>query len=175
MLLTVAAERFMFLGIHEKGFTLIELIVVFAIISVVSIIGVAAFLDYSRTQTVNDAALSFATVLQTAKSRAQSQVKPSSGTCVATPQVLDGYRVTVISTQTYRMEAVFGQGACIERDETKTLPQGVSFSASGQSFLFRVLSGAVDGAGSLGTTVAVTGFSKVRVVTVYSDGRIAIN
>lgn len=161
----------MFLGIHEKGFTLIELIVVFAIISILSIIGVAAFLDYSRTQTVNDAALSFATVLQTAKSRAQSQVKPPFGVC---GQVLDGYRVAVILPQTYRMEAVFGAGACTQPVETKTLPQGVLFSASGQSFLFRVLTGAVEGAGS-GTRVEVTGFGKERVVTVYADGRIAIN
>lgn len=158
----------------QKGFTLVELIVVFAIIATLSMAGVAAFVDYSRAQAVQNASLDFATVLQTAKSRAQSQVRQTQGVCVgASP--LDGYRVIVVSNQTYRIESVFGGNACSQPLETKTLAPNVTFQTAGNAFLFRVLSGLVDGASATGTRVVVVGYGKSKGVTVYQDGRIEVN
>ena len=65
----------------EKGFTLIELMVVFSILAVLSTIGVAAFVSFSRTQTLNAAASDIKSMLNLAKSRAYSQVKPSVTPC----------------------------------------------------------------------------------------------
>lgn len=58
----------------NRGFTLIELLVVFSVIITLSVVGIAAFVDYSRAQTVQSSANELATMLQTAKSKAQSQV-----------------------------------------------------------------------------------------------------
>src|SRR5438552_2940773 len=77
----------------NKGFTLVELIIVLAVLGILSASGLAAFVDYSRKSAIAAATSDVAITLQTAKSRAQSQVKPVTGSCVS--QTLDGYKVTV--------------------------------------------------------------------------------
>lgn len=126
------------------GFTLIELIVVVSILTVLSTLGIAAFINYSRTQALNEAVSDVATMLQTAKSRAQSQVKPTSGACASSP--LDGYRVTFSSASpTYKLEVVCGGNTLSPPIETKNLPQDIAFVnlTSEIPLLFEVLSGRV--------------------------------
>jgi len=62
--------------IHSsKGFTLIELIVAFSIISIISVVGFASFVTYSRTQAIDNEANQLVSTLNLAKAKAQSQVK----------------------------------------------------------------------------------------------------
>lgn len=60
------------------GFTLIEMLVVFSLVSVVSGIGFASFMQYSRRQSVVQAAADFKQTLDLARFNALSSVKPES-------------------------------------------------------------------------------------------------
>ena len=64
----------------EKGFTLLELIVVFSIIAILSTIGLASFVNYSKAQILQGSANDIISTLNTAKSKAASQIKPN--TCL---------------------------------------------------------------------------------------------
>ncbi|HSX40636.1 MAG TPA: prepilin-type N-terminal cleavage/methylation domain-containing protein [Candidatus Saccharimonadales bacterium] len=59
-----------------KGFTLIELLIVIAVVGLFSTLGVAAFIQYNHSQALGSATSTVVNMLTTARSRAQSQVKP---------------------------------------------------------------------------------------------------
>src|SRR3989344_5954196 len=83
------------------GFTLIELIVVFSIFSILSALGLASFVTYSRAQAVTTERNNLIQTLNVAKSRAQSQVKPS--TCTT----LVGYSVVLdTANERYTLNAL---------------------------------------------------------------------
>src|SRR5258708_37050931 len=96
----------------SKGFTLIELIVVFSIMAILAVAGLAAFVDFSRQQTINTVAQDVKTMVFSARSRAASQVslcpsgqtfngylilfcpKPAGDAC-ATCNISSGYQLDV--------------------------------------------------------------------------------
>lgn len=131
---------------YRNGFTLIELIVVVSILVILSTLGIAAFVNYSRMQSLNTAASDVAVMLQTARSRAQSQVKPASGVCLSLP--LDGYKVTFSPTErTYKLEVVCGGNPLSPAVETKSLPQNITFAnfTTETSLTFGILTGRLEG------------------------------
>src|SRR3989344_2199444 len=86
----------------RKGFTLIELTIVFSVIAILSVIGLSVSIDYNRTQIVNSAYEELKTTINTAKSRASSQRKPTD--CTGT---LSGYQVVIDqATSQYYLYAV---------------------------------------------------------------------
>jgi prepilin-type N-terminal cleavage/methylation domain-containing protein len=78
----------------RRGFTLIELMVVISITAALGVLGMAGFSSYNQVQVLQTSASGVVSMLNLAKSRAQSQVKPS-GLCPGTSK-LDGYVVKVI-------------------------------------------------------------------------------
>lgn len=162
----------------NQGFTLIELVVVLSVIAILSTVGIAAFVSYSRTQTLNTAVLDLVSMLNVAKSRSMSQVKPAGVTCAK----LDGYKMTICrggcteSNQTYEFRVIC-QGNESNSLETKSLPKGINFDSSREtSFFFPVLTGGVDGATAIGTTITLNGYGdQTKTITIYSDGRIITN
>lgn len=139
----------------NTGFTTIELLIVFSIIAILSMVGIAAFVNYSRTQALNTATSELVTLLNTARSRAQSQVKPS----VCSTQELNGYEVRLcgidssecINSSGYNYELDVKCGGNPHLVEGKKLPANITFSdvvyppSSGKpSYLFTVLNGGVD-------------------------------
>jgi prepilin-type N-terminal cleavage/methylation domain-containing protein len=58
----------------SQGFTLIELVVAFSIMAILSTIGVASFVSYSQSQVLQQTENDLATALNTAKSLSASQV-----------------------------------------------------------------------------------------------------
>lgn len=138
------------------GFTLIELVVAFSIIAVLSTIGVAAFLDYSRSQTLQQATNDLITTINAAKSKAIAQIKPNDARCLP-DKVLSGYKV-VLNTGQYTLYAVCGgfnvpiPPATDATPITTKLPKGVSFDSSmtlPMTITFGVLTGGVVGSGSI--------------------------
>jgi len=155
----------------EKGFTLIELMVVFSIFAVLSTIGVAAFVSFSRTQTLNAAASDIKSMLNLAKSRAYSQVKPSVTPCNTSQ--LDGYKVKIDSMGgSYDLIAQCG-GLDTAPIRTGRLPSGYSFTTGPptppSTFFFPVIKGGVVGNGNVGIN---NGFGQWAIISVSSDGNI---
>lgn len=144
----------------QLGFTLIELAVVISILAILTTVGLAAFVSYSRTQTIASAASDLSTILNLAKSRSFSQVKPEQ--CVN--QSLDGYKVLIfLSSNSYEMDAVCSGN--VYKIKSVNLPQNVVFSSdatTSTSFFFPVISGGVLGSGS----VVLSGFGQTRTITV---------
>ncbi len=159
----------------KRGFTLIELLVVFTVIAIVSTVTVASFVSYNKKSSLKQAASDVASLLRDAKSRTQSQIKPSS--C---PGVLDGYQVTICgltnstcdTANTYRLSVVCSGTATLIT--TRTLPKNINFSNTGTTsvtFLFKVLSNGVTGVG----TIALTGYgSDAATVSVGSGGTLSV-
>jgi prepilin-type N-terminal cleavage/methylation domain-containing protein len=85
---------------YKNGFTLIELIVVFTVIAILSTIGTVSFVSYSRQQSLSQATNDLVQTLNTAKSLSASQLKTldrngsGSKDCLDT-QTLNGFGVQV--------------------------------------------------------------------------------
>ncbi len=73
---------------NSAGFTLLEIIVVFSVIAIIATVGIAAFVNYSKIQTLQTAYLDLKNTLSIAKSYSQSQLKPTECS-----NVLNGYEV----------------------------------------------------------------------------------
>ena len=86
---------------NDPGFTLLELVVVFSVIAIISTIGVVSFTNYNKTQELNGAVSDVVNFLNTAKSNSLSQIKTAGCDQVDADNnpvyTLEGYEVTVIS------------------------------------------------------------------------------
>ena len=84
---------------NKKGFTLIELIVVFTVMAILATIGTVSLVSYSRTQTLNQATSDLVQTLNTAKSLSAVQVKTLNKNGKTLTQCqnqnLSGYGVTI--------------------------------------------------------------------------------
>jgi len=151
---------------NSVGFTLLELIIVFTVISILSTIGIASFVDYSRVQVVQSAGSNLEATINMAKSRALSQTKPAG--CES--QVLQGYEVvidTVNKPNSYTIWAVCSDslanpfGASTNK---VSLPTSVNFDlnkTTTNTVFFPVLTGGIKGGG----VIALTGYGQSRCVS----------
>lgn len=164
---------------NRPGFTLIELLFVFSVFGVLSTVGIASYVSYSRTQELNSSAFSVVTMLNFAKSRASSQVKPSQ----CNNQTLQGYKVSICGLSSspcdesgvYKLSVVCGGSEYILQTQLlDTRPQvKIAFSTdptktSSTSFLFKTLTGGVDGTGQ----ITLTGYGREKNIQVDSLGNI---
>lgn len=150
---------------NNKGFTLIELIVVFSVLAVLSTVGIASFASYSRAQVLQQATNDLVNTLNTAKVRAASQTKPSQ--CLS-ESVLQGYSVTInIAARTYSLNVICS--GITTSLSTTTLPVNVSFnSATGvppttaTNIIYPVLTGGVSGAGN----IVLSSYNQTKTITI---------
>ncbi len=160
------------------GFTLVELIIVISVIAVLSIVGIAAFASYSRAQTLNAAAGDLAVMLNLAKSRAYSQIKP----VACGSNLLEGYEVRICGgttptciTPSVSFELNVKCGGFTPVSTANFSNSNLSFTSPIQpsvySFFFPVLKGSVVGSGTI--TISNT-FAETRMVTVDASGNIRI-
>lgn len=157
----------------QDGFTLIELVIVFSVLGILSVSGLAAFVNYSRTQELNSSASNVQTTLQVARSRAQSQVKPAacgSGTLTAYRVLICGkvgYPCTD-ADNTYELQVVCNGTAYLV--EGKTLPSNITFASdTAASYTFQVLTGGVKVDGGTNTgTIVLNGYSGMQKSVIVS-------
>ncbi|MEK7450905.1 MAG: prepilin-type N-terminal cleavage/methylation domain-containing protein [Patescibacteria group bacterium] len=157
------------------GFTLIELVVAFSVIALLSTVGIASFVNYSRSQALTVSAKDLVNTLNLAKSRSLSQVLPSQ----CSGQSLVGYEVRLcISTQScasginYELNVVCS-GSIYSAIETKNLPVNINFDTvktTTTSFIFPVLTGGVKMNGGDGTIVLSGYYGQEKIITVSNSG-----
>jgi len=146
-----------------NGFTLIELVIVTALVGIMVAIGTAGLVDYTRTAELNAAVNELKTTLNVAKSNALSQVKDP--TLCPDTDVLNGYKVTINNSTTYDLFVQCGGIDYVIK--TKSLPANIIFSSiTPASFFFPVLTGGVIGSG----TVTLSGYAKTKSVIIDAGG-----
>lgn len=152
--------------LFPKGFTLIELIVVFSLIGILTSLGIASYAAYNSSQIVQSSATTVVTQLNSARSLAISQVIPTScGT-----NYLTGYQVDITPNgQQYTVSAMCGSKQVIS---TYNLPKQLTFvSGSTTPVFFAVSTGIV----ATTATIQVTGYGKTKIITVTTAGSISTN
>lgn len=152
------------------GFTLIELIVVFAIIAIISTIAIASFVNYNKTQNLQVGVSELISTLTLARSKALSQTKPD----ICTNQILNGYQVVLsISTNSYELDVVCSNIAT--KIQSSNLPTNVTFDSAttSSSFYFPVIVNGVK-FDPLATTatIYIKGYGNTKIITVGSLGAI---
>jgi len=150
------------------GFTLIELLVVMTIMGILFGIGVAQYINFNRSQILEQAAQELKNNLRLAQTKAVNGEKP--GDCE--DKLLNGYRVKFFSgnPDNYTLVAVCN-GEEISASEVKyNLPSVVKFSSLPSPILFKVLAQGTDLDSDL--TITLTAFEKNKTVTVTKQGKI---
>lgn len=151
----------------SAGFTLIELMVVLSVTAILGTFGIVGFTTYNDIQTLQSAASDVASVLNLAKSRAQSQVKFSA--LCSTSGKLDGYKVEILAPKNYNLYLRCSENDRKVDEEAKVLPRNVSFNES-ISFFFPIQTGGVQAAGQ----IVILGFGRSKTVIVNSLGGVSI-
>ncbi len=159
---------------NSLGFTLIELIVVLSVAAVISVIGIAAFVSYNQTQSLNTTAADIANIFSLAKSRTASEVKPS--TCSGS---LDGYEIRLCgitgsscinsTAANYELDVRCNGSVASPPILTGKLPSNITFDSiqtTPLTYMYSVLTGGFSGAG----TISLNGFGNGKTITVSSSG-----
>lgn len=143
----------------QRGFTLIEIMVVISVTAVLGTMGIAGFSNYNQAQVLQTSTNEVVTMLNLAKSRAQSQVKLSTA-CIGT---LQGYQVEIADNTTYKLRVVSSDCPLSPLTSssilgTKALPKGVSFDVGiiGKTIFFPVQTGGAKSSGSIICTPTTT-------------------
>ncbi|MDP2638083.1 MAG: prepilin-type N-terminal cleavage/methylation domain-containing protein [Candidatus Levybacteria bacterium] len=149
------------------GFTLVELMVVLSISAILGTLGIAGFNNYNRFQIIQNAASDLVTTFNTARSRAQSQVKLGSSCTTGDSSILEGYSVDISDDNvSYTLNSHCSGSILPNEISKKKLPDNVSFiNVSTASFFFPVITGGVKDAGSI--TLSGYGMEKNIVVNPY--------
>lgn len=158
------------LSTSQRGFTLIELIVVVGIMSILSIIGIVNYIGFSRSQALNASVQDVALLVQQGKSYTASQVRQKTGSCTSINRPFGGYRVRITLPRTYRLEELCGSSSHIV--VTKTLPENFYFTGTElhRDIAFEPLTGGIVGA----RVLRITGYGLTKTITVNASGHVTI-
>lgn len=149
----------------QRGFSLIELIVVIGVMGVLTAVSLASFSTYSDTRSFETGVAELVTTMQTAKSRALSQVKPDS--CIG--RTFQGYRVALTLPSSYQLQVLCSGNTFLV--EQRMLPKNVTFAnGSTANTTFMALTGTTNP-----SSITINGFSKTKTVSVSATGNIVVN
>ncbi len=157
-----------------RGFTLIELVIVVALISLISGMGFISLRDYATKQYVTGTTNDLIAALRMARSRAQTQVKNTSDpVCQTAP--LEGYSFAFDcqegSCTGYSIAPVCGgvRGRAI--DEVPFSPE-VRVTTSTSEYFFTTVTGIVEGVDDYGHITITGDNDEAASISVHKDGRI---
>lgn len=161
---------------HHAGFTIIELIVVFSVLAILSTVSIAGFVGYNNSQKLRNSILEVRTMLQQARSESLAQVKPNNcGT-------FQGYEVricctksgtncpTCLSSDDYELDAICSSAPSGVLIRSKSFPDTVSIDntrTTWRTYHFIPITGGVVAGGTI-TLDDTTG--QVQVATVSAAG-----
>lgn len=152
----------------SRGYTLLELIIVIAVIAVLSGLTVTSYNTFNEEKKLDTQAKNFIAVLDLAHDKAASADLYDSG-CTD----FRGYRVSITSSSAYSFNFVCGGSPTLI--QSYTLPLGTAFNVSSASVLFKPLSGETDlTAASSSITIENGNLTPNRCinVTLYQNGRV---
>ncbi len=168
---------------QPKGFTLLELVVVFSIIATISTIGVASFVSYSQTQTLQQAENDLLTALNTAKSLSGAQVKvyPENNLACNVGQSFGGYGIKIVEVTPPGSNYYYFYIMCSGTESPHTtfqttLPKSVYFDSTNTTttdVFFPVLTGGVVGSGNIVIYSTFTTPNPTKTIAVDSGGNIS--
>jgi prepilin-type N-terminal cleavage/methylation domain-containing protein len=161
---------------RNNGFTLIELMVVFSLMALVSGIGFVSFSSYNQKQIVNQAAQDIKLIFDNAKFNALSSVKVSSSCKNST---LVGYKIVLCSkasclgsvADSYEIDVM-----CSDVDSllySKKLPQNVTIDEAStcEVVKYNTLSNFVEGGPC---EIIVTGYNISNTIQIDSGGNASV-
>lgn len=169
----------------QRGFTIIEVLVVFSIIAILSTIGIASFASYSKTQQMNETANDLKLMIHQARFNALNGVKRNKSYNGAIIPCSNNFRGYIISVGANYVDLIQDcQQTPTEPNIVKkyTLPkkgteQLVSFAPLSPQFTnctqisFDVLSATPTG---LPCMLKITGYGLTRIISIDAIGNISI-
>lgn len=161
----------------SAGFTLIEVILVIAIIVIITTSTFAVSNTYIQTQKLNTAVDNLKNSLNEAKSSALSQtvVTTGAGSCGATGMTLVGYQLWFIDQHRYHFKEVCKNSSGSWTSSTIrviTLPPGVSNNMSGDGIQFYIKSEGGGTTSSSDRNIVLSLGGRTRTVIVTKEGLI---
>lgn len=148
----------------RKAFTIIELLVVMALIALLAGSGAAISLSSGRKKAVEGAAEDLASAMRQARDYAQAGKKDAS--CVA---LLDGWQV-VVDSSGYTVQGKCG--GTYFGNPKKNFSNGVSATAGTGTVFFNPLSLGTNITGNLTITLSASGYTKTVIVT--QNGEVSV-
>ncbi|MBU2632354.1 prepilin-type N-terminal cleavage/methylation domain-containing protein [Patescibacteria group bacterium] len=149
----------------KEGFTLIELLISVTVLGILSVIGLASYVDYSREAALESARASLKSTLYDARSRALSQKKPAS--CTNASEELKGFRV-VIWEEDYKMQVVCN----VNRDIFAFKKYGINIRKSDPTTNVNVFFPILTGAAGNDYSITLESFGKTKKIIVNKAGTI---
>lgn len=148
----------------SRGFTLIELMIVFTLMGLIVAGGVVSYSSYNQRQGLQTAGADVVNVLTSAKAKSISQVKPQE----CSGKTLDGYQVKMsISGADYFLQAVCS--GSIYPIATKSLPRDVVFGTGTMQTIFFAVSTGISS--TPGNVVIISGTAS-KTITIDNSGTI---
>ncbi len=154
---------------QNSGFSLIELMVVFIIVAIISAIGLASYKSYSDKQILTSAAQDLKLTIDNTKFNALSSVKPTN--CSVT-DALTGYKFSLTqASNTYTVSVLCG-GKEIVLQTAKTVSQvSVLPSSTCTQIQFASLNGQAAGASCV---INLSAYSKTATLSIDQVGNVSI-
>jgi prepilin-type N-terminal cleavage/methylation domain-containing protein len=160
----------------QAGFTLIEILVVFSIVTILSGIGVAAFASYSRTQQLAQSANNIKLLVSEARFNSLSGVKTNrdqnGNTITCGNESLIGYFVNVSGTDQVELSM---ECANVSSQTVKvvTLPRGYTFGDATTCTQFRFDSLSAT-AGGVPCTMVLSGYGFTKTISIDIAGNASV-
>jgi len=150
--------------IHNKGFSLIELLVVCVVILGITGLAISNYTSFTDTQKVKQTGRTLKNNLRFIQTRATSGLKPRE--CDDTNPLLS-YRIT-FTASTYTYQPVCANGIPQNSSVSFSLPGDITFSPIPSSFDFLVLTGA----STATVTLRLISLTKTYAIQVAQNGNI---
>lgn len=152
----------------NRGFTLVELLVVMAIIFVGSTAGIASFRRFGEAKVLDTSAAEVESLLNNARINAVTQTyPPSSIACTSLQKYSIRITHNITPPDSYEMDVYCDGTRSTIPGKIRTLPAGVTFAATDE-FVFLVGSGTSPASGS----ITLNGTGGAKTITIDTAGNI---